>query len=161
MTITASSMQRLHLGCGSVYFDGWLNIDLDSPCADLHHNLQQPLPLPDRSAQYIFNEHFLEHLDLTSGMRLLSECRRLLKPGGVVRIAMPDLDSLLEKFHGDWQDQDWLRWPGHEFIKTRVQMLNIAMRAWGHEYLYNKEELDLRLRQCGFTRIEFPARRTG
>ncbi|MEK8090578.1 class I SAM-dependent methyltransferase [Thermithiobacillus plumbiphilus] len=153
--MTAKNLQFLHLGCGRIYFDGWLNIDLDSPVADLNLDLSQPLPLANGSVHYIYNEHFMEHLDLASGMRLLAECRRVLQPGGVLRIAMPDLDYLLDKYKGEWRDQDWLRWPEYQFVETRAQMLNMAMREWGHQYLYNREELELRLRQCGFTKIDF------
>lgn len=134
---------------------GWLNVDLDAPGADLHWDLRIPLPLPNGSVDFIFNEHFLEHLDLRSGLAFLRECRRLLAAGGTLRIAMPDLDFVLERFRDDWRDQDWLRRPAYKNVDTRVRMLNMAMHEWGHQYLYNREELGLRLRECGFTNVLF------
>lgn len=151
----SSTMDKLHLGCGQVYFDGWLNVDLDSPKADLRWDLSTQLPFGDNTVSFIFNEHFLEHLDLESGQNFLSECHRILRPGGFLRIAMPDLEFLLEKYHSDWKEQEWLSWPEYHFIESRVQMLNIAMRSWGHQYLYDKEELTLRMTQCGFSDITF------
>ncbi|MEJ2344682.1 MAG: methyltransferase domain-containing protein [Gammaproteobacteria bacterium] len=145
----------LHLGCGRVRLNGWLNVDLEAPDADLHWDLRVPLPLPAASAQRIFNEHFLEHLDLDAGLAFLRECRRLVAPGGVLRIAMPDLDFVLERFHDDWRDQDWLHWPEYQHVDTRVRMLNMAMHEWGHQYLYNRDELARRLRECGFGNVVF------
>lgn len=144
----------LHVGCGSVRFDGWVNADLD-PRADLVVNLSARLPFLESSVRMIYSEHVLEHLTVKQGLRFLRESRRVLEPGGVIRIAMPDLDDLVAGYNGDWRRFDWLRWPGHEFIQTRAEMMNVAMRWWGHQYLYNREELERRLREAGFGHIEF------
>ncbi|MFQ5542953.1 MAG: methyltransferase domain-containing protein [Nitrospiria bacterium] len=153
--MNVSQLEQLHIGCGQVYFDGWMNIDLESPKADLHHDLRNPLPFSDVSVRYIYNEHFLEHLDLPSGIAFLKECYRVLRPGGILRIAMPDLQFVIDRYQNNWQNQDWLKWPEYRFIESRVQMINIAFRSWGHLYLYNREELQLRLKQCGFTEVTF------
>lgn len=145
----------LHLGCGKNYFPGWLNLDLDSPLADLHHDLRNPLPFPDGVFRLVHSEHLIEHLTLAEGVALFRECYRTLENGGVMRVAMPDLDYLVERYQNDWRDQDWLHWPGFEFIQTRAQMMNIGMREWGHKYLYNREELELRLLEAGFSDVRF------
>lgn len=145
---------RLHVGCGQVKMRGWVNIDLDSTKADLLCDIRNGLPCPDSSMNFIYNEHVLEHLKLNEGNIFLKEAFRVLKPNGVLRIAMPDLDNIIEKFTGNWRAQDWLQWPEHKFIETRVQMINIAFREWEHQYLYNKEELHYRLKQSGFEKIE-------
>jgi len=67
---------------------------------------------------------------------------------------MPSLDVLLDQCcKGLWRDQDWLRWPGFEFIETRAEMLHIAFRWWGHSWLYDREELHRRLQEAGFERF--------
>ena len=82
------------------------------------------------------------------------EFRRCLKKGGVLRIAMPDLDYIVEKYNTDWKNQDWLSWPGYEFIRTRGRMVNVVFRwSWGHKYLYNEEDLRAQLTGAGFQRI--------
>jgi len=53
---------------------------------DVWWNLGQPIPLPDGSCRYIFQEHVLEHFVLPRGLLLLNECHRLLGPGGVYRV---------------------------------------------------------------------------
>ncbi len=146
----------LHLGCGHNLIDGWVNIDLDDPGgkADLRWDLTRGIPVDDHSCDFIYCEHLLEHLAVHQGTALLRECRRVLRHGGVLRVAMPSLDVLIQKSCcGDWRDQDWLTWPDSRFIQTRAEMLNIAFRWWGHQWLYDREELDRRLREAGWEEI--------
>ena len=53
---------KLHLGCGTNYIQGWVNVDLDSPVADRQLDLRNPLPYSNGSTAFIFNEHFIEHI---------------------------------------------------------------------------------------------------
>ena len=145
---------RLHVGCGRVKLQGWINADLD-PRAQLVINIKHRLPFPENDLDRIYSEHVLEHVPVESGLVFLKEAHRILKPGGVVRIAMPDLDDIVDGYTHDWRRFDWIHWPGHEFIETKAEMINIAFRWWGHQYLYNKEELERRLRQSGFSSIVF------
>jgi predicted SAM-dependent methyltransferase len=78
-----------------------------------------------------------------------------LQPGGVIRIAMPDLDDLIDSYQKDWRRSDWVNWPAHRFIKTRAEMINISFRWWGHQHLYNREELERALREAGFVQYCF------
>jgi predicted SAM-dependent methyltransferase len=152
---------RLHLGCGDILLDRWVNIDLDnlSGKADLQWDLTWGIPVEDGSCELIYSEHLVEHLTAADGVALMKECRRVLQPGGILRIAMPSLEVLIRRSCcGDWRDQDWLRWPGHDFIQTRAEMMNIAFRWWGHQWLYDYEELDRRLREAGWEEIT-PAER--
>ncbi|MEG4111291.1 methyltransferase domain-containing protein [Microcoleus sp. Pol12A6] len=147
---------KLHIGCGQVKLVGWINIDemLHPGITDLQLDITKGLPYDDDSCSLIHHEHFLEHLSAEAGLSFLKECYRLLKSGGVMRIAMPSLDQIIEKCYlGNWKDQDWLKWPEYQFIKTRAEMLNISFRWWGHQWLYDREELHRRLQEAGFTII--------
>ncbi|HUY31712.1 MAG TPA: glycosyltransferase [Pirellulales bacterium] len=162
---------RINAGCGAVHFDGWVNIDLrrDVLSIDLAWDLSQGIPVPDDCCEAIYSEHMLEHLSVPQGLAFLNECRRVLKPGGVLRIAMPSLDDLLVKcVRGDWREgEDWLTDPPHQFVQTRAEMVNVMFRWWGHQWLYDREELYRRLREAGFDvirdaawgRSEWPALR--
>ena len=150
---TDKTASRLHLGCGTIYFRGWINLDLDSPIADLHHDLRQPLPFADNTISAIYSEHVIEHLTSAEGVFALSECRRVLKPNGVVRIATPDLTYLLMRYFFLWRSQDWITTFGYQHLKTRAEMVNLSFREWGHQHLYDYEELVRRFREAGFTRI--------
>lgn len=147
------TMLMLNIGCGDIYFDGWVNIDLESTKADLKHDLRTPLPYKNNSVDFIYNEHFIEHLTIQECMVVLSEFYRVLKPGGVLRISTPDLNYLIFKYLFFWKRQDWIKEYGYGWIKTRAEMLNICFREWGHKYLYNKKELERRLREAGFKKI--------
>lgn len=130
----------LNLGCGSRKLPGFINIDME-PGADLQVDLTQGLPFEDGSVQGIVSEHFIEHISQAEALRLLRECRRVLAPGGVLRIATPDLDAIVQAFQGDWKRMDWLESFGYEWIANRCEMLNIALREWDHKWVYNEEEL--------------------
>lgn len=147
---------KLHLGCGSVRLDNFVNIDLEwrNPAIDLVWDLSTGLPVPEASCQFIYCEHVLEHFPVEQGMNLLRDCRRALTSGGVLRIAMPSLDAILEKaVRPDWRQQEWLTWPEYQFIRTRAEMLNVCFYWWGHRWLYDREELHRRLGEAGFQTI--------
>jgi SAM-dependent methyltransferase len=82
---------RLHFGCGEIHLSGWANVDMvGAGAADFIWDLRQPLPFPDGSVDAIFHEHLLEHLSYWDGVGLFRECRRLLRPGAVLRLGVPD-----------------------------------------------------------------------
>jgi predicted SAM-dependent methyltransferase len=142
------------LGCGSNRIEQWINIDL-SDQADISWDLTFGIPINDASCQIIYNEHLLEHIPIDQAVEFLRECLRVLQPGGVVRIAMPSLSHLAQRYASpQWRDQDWLSWPEYQFIQTPAEMLNISFRWWGHQWLYDREELHRRLREAGFKVIK-------
>jgi predicted SAM-dependent methyltransferase len=143
---------KLNVGCGKAKLAGWVNIDIE-PGADLVIDVRKGLPFGDNSLDFIYSEHVLEHLLYEEGEKLLKECRRCLKKGGALRLAMPDLDYIIQKYNTDWENQDWLLWPEYEFIKTKGQMINIGFRWWGHKYLYNEEDLRNQLIGAGFQKV--------
>jgi predicted SAM-dependent methyltransferase len=143
---------RLCLGCGDAPIPGWTNIDLGG-AADVRLDLTTRLPLPAGSVELVYSEHLIEHLTCEQGVALMRECRRVLAPNGVLRIATPDLEALVDAWRGDWRDQDWVRWPGHEWIDTPARMLNQAFHGWGHRHLYDERELVQRLRDAGFADV--------
>jgi predicted SAM-dependent methyltransferase len=147
---------KLHIGCGSIRIDKWINIDQypNKGVVDVVWDVTWPFPFDNDSCSLIYNEHFLEHLTVPQATLFLSESYRMLAPGGVLRIAMPSLDALVRKYCSvDWREQDWLTWPENRFIQTRAEMLNIALRWWGHQWVYDREELHRRLQEAGFIQI--------
>jgi len=145
---------RLHVGCGQIYFEGWINIDIDSEKADKKWDLKKTLPYKENSVDMIYNEHVIEHFTSKQGVRILADFYRILKPGGILRIATPDLDHLIDKYCStNWADQAWMHNGPYQWIKTRAEMLNVGFREWGHLYLYNAEELERRLLEAGFTNV--------
>jgi predicted SAM-dependent methyltransferase len=144
---------RLCLGSGHAPLEGWVNIDFEPP-ADVLVDLRYGLPVRDASVSAIYSEHLVEHLPLEAGLAMFRDWRRVITPTGVVRIATPDLAMLITDYRGDWRSRhEWITWPEHAHIDTAVRMINVAMREWGHAYLYDFEELALRLHDAGFSDV--------
>ena len=138
--VAAGSPVRIHLGCGPRLLPGWINIDYILG-ADVLLDLRQPLPLPDASVDYVYSEDFLEHLPFQAGKKLVAECARVLRAGGVIRLATPDLTGLARAYLE--RSERSLAWYHKQFggITTYAQMFNAGMRAWGHQFLYDEEAL--------------------
>lgn len=141
---------KLHLGCGSNYILDWVNVDLDSPVADVRADLRYALPFADSTADFIYCEHLIEHLTRTEGLNFLRECRRVLSNHGVLRLSTPDLRWLVAQYLagnlGEWRDVGWEP-------ESSCRLLNEGMRSWGHYFLYDEDELREALRQSGFSAI--------
>jgi predicted SAM-dependent methyltransferase len=154
---------RLHLGCGVLYKRGWINIDtllhpmtMRASVKDrmyLMWDLRRGIPFPDNSVEAIFSEHLLEHLDYGAGLVLLKECSRVLQPGGVVRIGVPDLERYVHSYNGSDPIIDVYR-PGRP---TRAIALNEIFYLYGHRALYDYETLALACREAGFSSVEHSA----
>jgi predicted SAM-dependent methyltransferase len=150
---------KLNIGCGTDYKKGWINIDNNSDNniekLDLNWDLRNPLPFPDNSIDFIFNEHFIEHLTVEEGQIVIKDFMRVLKPGGVFRIATPDLKTVIDKYlHVELKNDPAVEKFGLQFIKTKAERLNISFHWWGHKWLYDWEELDRRLKEAGCTDIK-------
>jgi len=145
---------KLNLGCGDVFFAGWINVDLeDVRKANLVWNLTERFPLPDGSCSLIYSEHVMEHFNVEDGLKIFRECQRLLAPRGVLRIAMPSLEYCVAAYVKDSWRPDFERWEELRGVKTRCEALNVAMRRWGHQWLYDREELHRRLEEAGFQQL--------
>lgn len=144
----------LNIGCGTDYKDGWVNIDNNSDNniekLDLSWDMRKPLPFENESVDYIFNEHFLEHLSVEEGQLAIKDFLRVLKKGGVLRIAMPDLGEVVKNYLDiNWRKRPFIKKFGLDFIKTPAELININFSWWGHKWLYDREELERRLEEAG------------
>jgi len=148
----APSGLALHLGCGPNLLDNWTNIDLDEKYSpDIVHDLSQGLPFDDNTVEVVYSEHFFEHLALADGIALMTECYRVLRPGGRVRIAMPDLASTVHAYLNGWRNQVWVE--AFPRLDSAAHMMNMGMRDWGHQYVYDLDDLTMRLQAIGFDSI--------
>lgn len=140
--------QKLHIGCGQVLLPGWINVD-NQPYPGVDHVLDVTKALPFSDLQYIFAEHFIEHLAYDDAARFLANCRKVLRNDGILRLSTPNLDWVwMTHYHlGNWGD-----------AAQQVNdcfMLNKAFRGWGHQFLYNREAIRETLTAAGFGTIEY------
>ena len=173
----------LHFGCGGVWKYGWLNTDIEEFEAPngvktapgsifsldgyercefyyLQHNANLPFPLPDNFFKNCFSEHFIEHVTRHSALKLLQEIYRTMRPNGVLRISTPDLFLIVT----DYLDPEWAISPKNlEFLKTSVPShftfnrafaINNTFQLWGHQWIYDFEDLSLLLTEAGFQKTE-------
>lgn len=150
---------KLNVGCGTDYKEGWINIDNNSDNnierLDLNWDLRNPLPFRDSSVDFIFNEHFIEHLTVEEGQAAIKDLMRVLKPGGVLRVAMPDLEIAVDQYLNLPLSKDpTIKRFNLDFIKTRAERINLSFRGWDHKWLYDWEELERRLREAGCGNIK-------
>jgi predicted SAM-dependent methyltransferase len=143
---------RLHLGCGGEPKENWVNIDLVGDPIQLAWNLAKGVPFEDNSVDAIFHEHLLEHIPLRSGFILMNESFRVLKPGGILRIGVPDAGGLLDSYNGDGSYIEEI----HPNRPTRLLAVQELFYWHRHTTMFDEETLALMFRAAGF---EEPKRR--
>ena len=161
--IASHKVRKLQVGAGGHYLDGWLNTDLDPRGPRfVFMDAASRFPIPDASFDYIFHEHVIEHLSHADGRRMLDECRRILKPGGRIRIATPNLTTLVNLFtpnHSTMQLR-YMQWVTRSFLPNAPSVhpcfvINNAFRNWNHQFLYDAETLAQLLTSAGFDQINW------
>jgi predicted SAM-dependent methyltransferase len=156
-------MRLLNVGCGANRPQDldWINIDNlhaifpDASCPEreqmdaepnyFDHDLRLGLkPFEDNSVHGILASHFMEHLDCCEALTFLKECRRVLIPGGIMRISVPDpkLMRELEKLDIDY----W-----HQFKPKDMTFIEYALFFAAHKQLLTDEALYTLLDTAGFT----------
>ena len=92
-------MKLLNLGCGHRYHKNWTNVDFNSTGPNvLAHNLLQGIPFDDNFFDVVYHSHVLEHFSKENGKRFVQECYRVLKPDGIIRIAIPNLEQIVRLY---------------------------------------------------------------
>jgi predicted SAM-dependent methyltransferase len=141
---------KLHLASGKKILEGWGNIDFVGGGEVIGWNLTNDFPVNSNSVNYIFCEHFIEHITRKEALKFLSECARVLKSGGVLRVTTPNLEKLIQEYSlqrtTEWANVGWLP-------DTPCQMANEFFRSWEHKFSYDQQELSAILRQVGFGKV--------
>lgn len=111
------------------------------------------IPLPDRSADLIYASHVIEHFDRSEVKSFLNEVKRVLAPGGVIRIAVPDLRKHIDRYirEGDADallEGTLLAHARPQSFRERVAKLLVGDRH--HLWMYDAGSLCGLLDDCGF-----------
>lgn len=133
-------MNKLHIGCGKCYLPGWTNVDLFSNSkADLYCDMMR-LPYKPETFDLIYASHVLEHSHRHAVVAILHDWRQMLKPGGILRLAVPDFAAVVRRYvqTGDLPELTGLLYGGQN------HPLNV------HTIAFDKKTLTTALRQAGF-----------
>ena len=89
----------INLGCGKSYHKDWINIDFKSNNKKvIQYNLLKGIPYPDNYFDVVYHSHLLEHFSKSDAINFIKECYRVLKPGGIIRIAIPNLEEIINNY---------------------------------------------------------------
>jgi SAM-dependent methyltransferase len=142
----------INYACGAKPIDGWVNVDLfdasfksgvsaeaqSKLSSVIQIDLLAPHPFADHAFQFAFCEDFVEHLDQREAILFLTEVRRTLKPGGVLRIATPGLEGVMRRhFNRVGRTEAYAEADG-------------AFLAWGHKHFFCHKSLAIIGQFIGF-----------
>ena len=121
-------MKYLNLGCGSHYSKKpeWVNLDFTSSGPGvIEHNLLQGIPFSDNEFDLVYHSHVLEHFSKSDGSHFIQECLRVLKPGGILRIAVPDLEGIVRNYLKFLEEGS--RHPEDSLVKANYDWMMLEM----------------------------------
>ena len=195
------SVVKLNVGCGKTVADGWVNID-NSPSVLLSAvprlrgalkaaailtpqqaegiprgvvwaNVVKRIPIQDGRADFVYSSHMIEHLSRWQGLRFVRECRRVLRDGGVLRLATPDLELMVRDYlSGTSPFNHDAKTPGDAFCAeyraySDVQLNGVKsiihklLSGDSHQWLYDRASIAELLREGGFAEINSCSYRQG
>ena len=94
-TQNARGKKLLNVGCGERIHEDWVNLDLvPRRPGVIAHDIRSGLPFADNSFSAVYHSHVLEHMRRSAAPALLRECYRVLEPGGILRVVVPDLETI-------------------------------------------------------------------
>jgi predicted SAM-dependent methyltransferase len=168
---------KLNLGCGSVVPDGWMNVDyalgarymkipffrainkkvkifnLDWNEKIFLHDLTNKFPWADSSADVVYSSHTLEHFSKQDGRNFLSECHRILRKNGIIRIVVPDLHyDVIEYVEGRTKADDFVEKLGVHGVDNKSKLKNVLSKVYSfpHKCMYDHNRLGEILDEIGF-----------
>jgi SAM-dependent methyltransferase len=140
---------RLNLGAGGQRIAGFTNVDLAGAVEVVHDLAVLPWPFESASSTEIVASHVLEHFDRATGMRFLGECHRILTPGGVLHLAVPDMDRFIDaKLSGDISPLGGYKWTSLDSLLGGGDAE--PQTAWRHCYMYCRASLLNSVGEAGF-----------
>lgn len=169
---------KLNLGSGASDAPGWIHIDLslgavlakipgwrqfnrrvkvfqtDWPETVRICDLTKPLPFPTNSVDAVYSAHCLEHFTKTSAERIVAETFRVLKPGGVLRLLVPDSEGLLKSYADGKIDASDLLYKALVVQDTPPRLLRAPQVSDNHLCLYDHKSVIRLLERSGFRPVE-------
>jgi len=168
------NFKKYHLGCGAIFLKNYLNIGYWSQLEKnglyanpngvtdtvmLNYDLTNGIPASDNSLEVVYHSHMLEHLTNKEGIQFLQECNRVLQPGAVMRLLVPDLEKFSKKYHEkddfffDAYRKEALD-DDRDLYPTRAAVFMGMLHNHGHKMGYDLETLSHVLHKIGFVSVK-------
>lgn len=139
---------NLHLGCGKRYLEGFVHIDLaDYPHIDYKSDIAKLPMIKDSNVELIYCCHAFEYYDRQQAVEVLKEWRRILKPNGILRLAVPDFEQWVKVYKQTGRLEDLLG-----ALYGRWQIGNTDKIIY-HKTTYDFNSLGNLLESCGFGNV--------
>ena len=155
-------VKKLQIGCQAQLLTDWLNVDIEPKSREVAFmDATKPFPFQDGTFDYIFSEHMVEHISFKEGDFMFSECYRVLKKQGKIRISTPDLQFLAELLQSEKNklQESYLKFSkkylDHDVPPIDAIVVNNFFRDWGHQFIHDKKTLTFLLEKNGFHIINF------
>ncbi|TVZ54854.1 putative SAM-dependent methyltransferase [Lutibacter sp. Hel_I_33_5] len=164
-----SKNKKLQIGCGSNLLKGWLNTDLNYSKEIAFLDAGDVFSFNSNTYDFIYSEHLFEHLKVAQQLNMLNESFRVLKKGGVMRIAMPSLDFLFNLYSNsdNYKNKNYVDWAVKNVVNLKIvnelvddksqhykYVINNFFKAWGHQILHNYTSIESLALQCGFSNVK-------
>jgi predicted SAM-dependent methyltransferase len=162
--VGTQTVRKLQIGTGPNPLAGWLNTDVAPDTYPEHRgtiaflDAEKPFPLEDMTFDYVFSEHQIEHIPEPAAHVMIAECFRVLRPGGRIRIATPDLGAILGLYQEplDESERHYVDWvmtrfrPNVHSGNRRCYVINHMFTDHKHRFIYDYETLVALLTDAGF-----------
>lgn len=165
--LQVGSLDRRHPACLNADLCGLMDFSLRTTQMDrichvdgrslfMQLDATRPLPFGDATFDWVYAEHFIEHITLREGVGWLKEVRRVLKPKGFARITTPDLRRYAAAYLADDEAffaahrERMLRFGLPAMESRRAWMVNQVFQFWGHKWIYDLDELRHAALAAGF-----------
>ncbi len=94
-----TKLDYLNVGCGNKFHKEWVNVDMISNSSYvMAYNFLKGIPLPNNQFDVVYHSQVLEHFPKEKAPDFISECFRVLKPNGIIRIVVPDLENIVKEY---------------------------------------------------------------
>jgi predicted SAM-dependent methyltransferase len=160
-----NEIKKMQIGCGKNLLEGWLNTDLIDSDRVVYLDAGKSFPAETETFDFIYSEHLFEHLKVEQQINMLNEGYRILKKGGIMRIAMPNLEFLFNIYsnpnthvHKDYVNHYVSSSPYLKSVFESVQnkeehyiyVINNFFKAWGHQMIHDFSSIEKLALQCNY-----------
>jgi len=179
-------MRKINLGSGPASARGWINYDWGlMPFLGKYRlvsilvwlkilgseydwcwpkiklvDIRDEFPDEDRSVDYIYCSHVLEHFEKSEAVAILKECKRVLRDKGLIRIVLPDLKKIIKNYNGaDSFNREFFGYDKDKYIGLLGRLKKVFIRE--HKWMYDSRSAGKLLSEAGFKNIRLCSYRKG